>query len=220
MKEIEVRLLRTDSGNCMEIWESRRRKGVPSRYFARDTYGSHAWSHLCDAPYGYCEKDCHVSPDIVFVICDRRWNPLLRVSNAADSPDFPTLEELCLAQWKKHSPRFAEVTRSGFGEWILSKATVPLYNAAELNWRDMWNSTVRVEHLAHFSFLGEPYTIQRHTLRHDRCDVLWYEYYAGHREEACNGMFAHWFGYEFSDALSERLLEEQKHDTANATTDI
>lgn len=60
-KEIRVRLHHIDRGNCTEVWEVQTEKGKPRRYLGRDDgYGPKEWYTLCDAPYGYCERDCHV----------------------------------------------------------------------------------------------------------------------------------------------------------------
>ena len=64
-KEIRVRLHHIDRGNCTEVWEVQTEKGKPKRYLGRDDgYGPKEWYTLCDAPYGYCERDCHVREDL------------------------------------------------------------------------------------------------------------------------------------------------------------
>ena len=78
-KEIKVRLHHIDRGNCTEVWEVQTEEGKPGRYLGRDDgYGPKEWYTLCDAPYGYCERDCHVRTDLILVICDKEWNEVLR----------------------------------------------------------------------------------------------------------------------------------------------
>ena len=78
-KEIRVRLHHIDRGNCTEVWEVQTEKGKPRRYLGRDDgYGPKEWYTLCDAPYGYCERDCHVREDLTLIVCDKDWNEVLR----------------------------------------------------------------------------------------------------------------------------------------------
>lgn len=55
------------------------REGEARRYLGRDDgYGPKEWYTLCDAPYGYCERDCHVREDLTLIVCDKDWNEVLR----------------------------------------------------------------------------------------------------------------------------------------------
>ena len=72
-KEIRVRLHHIDRGNCTEVWEVQTEKGKPKRYLGRDDgYGPKEWYTLCDAPYGYCERDCHVREDLTLICLRQR----------------------------------------------------------------------------------------------------------------------------------------------------
>ena len=83
-KEIRVRLHHIDRGNCTEVWEVQTEKGKPRRYLGRDDgYGPKEWYTLCDAPYGYCERDCHVREDLTLIVCDKDWNEVLKAKNGA-----------------------------------------------------------------------------------------------------------------------------------------
>ncbi|MCS2443077.1 hypothetical protein NXX09_24065 [Bacteroides uniformis] len=87
-KEIRVRLHHIDRGNCTEVWEVQTEKGKPKRYLGRDDgYGPKEWYTLCDAPYGYCERDCHVREDLTLIVCDKDWNEVLR--DGTDRERFP-----------------------------------------------------------------------------------------------------------------------------------
>lgn len=64
------------------------REGEARRYLGRDDgYGPKEWYTLCDAPYGYCERDCHVREDITLIVCDKDWNEVLR--DGTDRERFP-----------------------------------------------------------------------------------------------------------------------------------
>ena len=77
------------------MWEVQTEEGKPGRYLGRDDgYGPKEWYTLCDAPYGYCERDCHVRADLTLVICDKDWNEVLRDGNA-----FPKVS----LRWTRHA---------------------------------------------------------------------------------------------------------------------
>lgn len=97
-KEIRVRLHHIDRGNCTEVWEVQTEKGKPRRYLGRDDgYGPKEWYTLCDAPYGYCERDCHVREDLTLIVCDKDWNEVLRDGTDRERfpESFPSLDEAC-----------------------------------------------------------------------------------------------------------------------------
>lgn len=216
--EIKVRLHHINHGDCMEVWEAQEEKGKARRYFSRDDgFGVHEWYTLCDAPYGYCERDCHVGNHVTFIICDKQWNELFR-----DGPDkelfpesFPSLEEACAEAWSKVVKSLPHITRFGFDEWILKQSFRPLNQTEEANWRHCYYETVASETLFGFFWLGEEYGILRVTQQHTKCDARWYEYYAGkiHKEEYEG--YTRFFAYEYHErhigdvlqALGKRLNE-------------
>ena len=103
-KEIRVRLHHIDRGNCTEVWEVQTEKGKPKRYLGRDDgYGPKEWYTLCDAPYGYCERDCHVREDLTLIVCDKDWNEVLRDGTDRERfpESFPSLDEACNEAWSK-----------------------------------------------------------------------------------------------------------------------
>ena len=119
-KEIRVRLHHIDRGNCTEVWEVQTEKGKPRRYLGRDDgYGPKEWYTLCDAPYGYCERDCHVREDLTLIVCDKDWNEVLRDGTDRERfpESFPSLDEACNEAWSKvvksasacHAQRFRAV---------------------------------------------------------------------------------------------------------------
>ena len=181
-KEIRVRLHHIDRGNCTEVWEVQTEKGKPKRYLGRDDgYGPKEWYTLCDAPYGYCERDCHVREDLTLIVCDKDWNEVLRDGTDRERfPErFPSLDEACNEAWSKVEKVLPHVTHKGFGQWITKQSFLPLSQTEELNWRDSYYEEEASEILSRFTWIGEEYAIFKVTQRHTKCDAQWYEYYAG-----------------------------------------
>lgn len=181
-KEIRVRLHHIDRGNCTEVWEVQTEKGKPKRYLGRDDgYGPKEWYTLCDAPYGYCERDCHVREDLTLIVCDKDWNEVLRDGTDRERfpESFPSLDEACNETWSKVVKVLPHVTHKGFGQWITKQSFLPLSQTEELNWRDSYYEEEASEILSRFTWIGEEYAIFKVTQRHTKCDAQWYEYYAG-----------------------------------------
>lgn len=181
-KEIRVRLHHIDRGNCTEVWEVQTEKGKPRRYLGRDDgYGPKEWYTLCDAPYGYCERDCHVREDLTLIVCDKDWNEVLRDGTDRERfpESFPSLDEACNEAWSKVVKVLPHVTHKGFGQWITKQSFLPLSQTEELNWRDSYYEEEASEILSRFTWIGEEYAIFKVTQRHTKCDAQWYEYYAG-----------------------------------------
>ncbi len=181
-KEIRVRLHHIDRGNCTEVWEVQTEKGKPKRYLGRDDgYGPKEWYTLCDAPYGYCERDCHVREDLTLIVCDKDWNEVLRDGTDRERfpESFPSLDEACNEAWSKVVKVLPHVTHKGFGQWITKQSFLPLSQTEELNWRDSYYEEEASEILSRFTWIGEEYAIFKVTQRHTKCDAQWYEYYAG-----------------------------------------
>lgn len=209
MKVLKVKLHHIDRGQCMEVWSVKPKKGGPRRYVARNTSGNHEWSWLCDAPYGYCERDFECSPGIMFIICDKYGHAILRDGNDRTKfpNSFPTLEECCDTAWKDIEKN-QYITRIGFGEWILKQATVPLRTGAdEQNWKDCFQEIDKVEVLSRFKFLKRRKAIYKLTKRHTECGATWYEYYVGNFPYNENECFDKFFAYEFHEKHIGEILE-------------
>jgi len=207
--EIKVRLHHIESGQCMEVWEMQTEKGKPRRYLSRDNgFGVHEWSTLADAPYGYCERDCHLRNNVVLIICDKNWNELFRdYADRKHFPEsFPSLDEACNEAWGKVVKDLPHVTRIGFGDWIIKQALYPLNQTEELNWRDCYNETVKTEVLSRFAWVGEEYGIFRLTLKHTKCDACWCEYYAGKIHPKEHEGYIHFFAYEYHERHINEIL--------------
>nr|DAE30215.1 MAG TPA: hypothetical protein [virus sp. ct5rm7] len=201
-REIKVRLHHIDRGNCTEVWEVKPENGRPTRYLGRDDgFGPKEWYTLCDAPYGYCERNCHVREDLTLVICDKDWNEVLRdgMDRKRFPESFPSLDEACNEAWRKVVKELPHVTRNGFGEWITKQSFLPLNQTEMLNWRDCYNEEEASETLSRFTWIGEEYAIFKVTRRHTKCDAQWYEYYAGKTNRHKNEGYARFFAYEYHD---------------------
>lgn len=207
--EIKVRLHHIDSGQCMEVWEIQTEKGKPCRYLSRDDgFGVHEWSTLADAPYGYCERDCHLKDNITLVICDKEWNELFRdhADRKSFPESFPSLDEACNDTWGKVLKGLPRVTRTGYEDWITRQAMRPLGQNEEWDWINHDYETTKAEVLSRFTWIGEEYGIFRLTKKHTKCDACWYEYYAGeiHREE--HRGYVHFFAYEYHERHISEIL--------------
>jgi hypothetical protein len=200
--EIKVRLHHIESGKCMEVWQVQTEKGKPCRYLSRDDgFGVHEWSTLADAPYGYCEQDCHLKENVVLIICDKEWNELFRdYADRKHFPEsFPSLDEACNEAWGKVVKDLPRVTRTGYEDWITQQAMRPLGQNEEWDWMNHDHETAKTEVLSRFTWIGEEYGIFRLTKKHTKCDACWYEYYAGkiHRGEYRG--YAYFFAYEYHE---------------------
>ena len=201
-REIRVRLHHIDRGNCTEVWEVQTEKGKPGRCLGRDDgYGPKEWYTLCDAPYGYCERDCHVREDLTLIVCDKNWNEVLRDGTDRERfpESFPSLDEACNEEWSKVVKGLPHVTHKGFGQWITKQSFLPLSQTEELNWRDCYHEEEASEILSRFTWIGEEYAIFKVTQRHTKCDARWYEYYAGKMHRREHEWYARFFGYEYHD---------------------
>lgn len=79
-KEIKIKHFCTDTGFCMEIWESIEEDRDEPRYFGRDTI-NHSWSLLADAPYGFCEPQFLIGKHVIFILCDEQGREVSRDGN-------------------------------------------------------------------------------------------------------------------------------------------
>ena len=209
MKELHVRLHHVRKGECQEIWEVQPEKGKRPRHLSRDTYGEHEWYRVCDAPYGYCERDYPLHEDIELVVCDRQWQPLFRDGNDRERfpKPFPTLEEKCIEEWNKIHAGYPHVSKRGFGEWILAQSLRKLYNADEMNWVHSRYTVVKEEILSRFTYLGEEKAIIRQTVKHTLCEAEWHEYFAGKEIRDQYDGFDLFFGYEYYYKPIAEVLE-------------
>lgn len=201
-KEIKVRLHHIDRRNCTEVWEVQTEVGKPVRYLGRDDgFGPKEWYTLCDAPYGYCERDCHVRTDLTLVICDKDWNEVLRDGTDRERfpESFPSLDEACNEAWSKVVKELPHVTRGGFREWITKQSFLPLSQTEVQNWSDCYYEEETSEVLSRFTWIGEEYAIYRVTQRHTKCDARWYEYYAGKAKLRQHEGYTRFFAYEYRD---------------------
>ena len=180
-KEIRVRLHHIDRGNCRKYGRCRQRRGSPDAIWDVTRLWTEGVVPLCDAPYGYCERDCHVREDLTLIVCDKDWNEVLRDGTDRERfpESFPSLDEACNEAWSKVVKVLPHVTHKGFGQWITKQSFLPLSQTEELNWRDSYYEEEASEILSRFTWIGEEYAIFKVTQRHTKCDAQWYEYYAG-----------------------------------------
>ncbi|WP_165044934.1 hypothetical protein [Dysgonomonas sp. ZJ709] len=216
IKQLKVRLLRIESGQCMEIWQSEPIKGKHI-YLGRDTGIGHFWQYLSDAPNGYCEADYPVSNLVELIVCDNNWQEICRDSNneLLHKESFPSLDQVCKSEWKSIEDKYPNATKDGFAYWLDEQMPDEVSYADRINWRDCMYSIIdpdnilqevdqtnktshpkiKTEVLHTFTFLNEDYRIIRVARMHKKCGAVWYEYVAYNTKET--GSYAAWYAYEY-----------------------
>ena len=122
---------------CRDVYK-RQEEGSPKRYVGRDmSCCDRLWSALCDAPYGCCEPDCHLSKAVEIIVCDKNWNEQLRDGNDRElyPESFPTLEETHDSEWAAVKKQIPGVTKEGFSTWIEAKMPPNVSDINRLNWQ-------------------------------------------------------------------------------------
>lgn len=202
MKEIKVRIYRSEDDNYVELWKViDPEKGKP-QYYGRYMYLNEGlWIYVSD-PLGYCERDHDVPNDVVFILCDEKGNECCRYSNADENP-LPTLEEVIKAEWNKvkgsilhntedYDKDFISEVKSGettlnINQWLLSFKDPDIYkeaiegmNGYDENWLYGTRSGKEIKYEpipgTTFSYLGHEYQFTKVTCKHDVCGVEWIEY--------------------------------------------
>jgi hypothetical protein len=163
-------------------------------------YGNEGTWYTVSDPLGYCELDCHVKDDVMFILCDTDGNEYYRYSNADKNP-LPKFETVIRMEWDKvkdkiphntenHSVDFwAEAiygeTTLGINQWLLTFKNPDLYKKEiddmygyDENWLYCRTEEVKYEPIdgKEFSYLGNKYQFTKVTNRHTVCGVEWIEY--------------------------------------------
>ena len=200
MKEIKVKIYRSEDDNYIELWKViDPEKGKP-QYYGRYMYLNEGlWIYVSD-PLGYCERDHDVPNDVVFILCDESGNEYYRYSNADKNP-LPTLEEVIKAEWNKvkgsilhntedYDKDFISEVKSGettlsINQWLLSFKDPDIYKKAigemyDENWLYGTRSGKEIKYESipgtTFSYLGHEYQFTKVTCKHDVCGVEWIEF--------------------------------------------
>lgn len=200
-QQLKVKLLRIETGHCMEIWQS---ESVPTKnpkinrllYFGRDTADG-SWSYLNDAPNGYCEPSHQVGPHLTLVVCDSKWNELFHSGNnkLLYPESFPTLPKVCKTEWEKIKDKYPNAVSNGLQTWLDTMKPEKLERGDDLNWDRLCTilnpdslledsiiitheslGDFKTEKLHTFQWLGCDYHIIRYAYQHTKCDACWYEY--------------------------------------------
>lgn len=203
MKELKVRLHHIENGQCMEVWQVKAEQGKKSRYVCRELSGLNEWSWLCGAPYDACERDCECSAEIIFIICDKDWNPVMKDGNDRTMfpESFPTYEENCINAWNSIKDNYPHVT-SNFKDWICTKSPKPFSSEVEKhNWiySPVSHDIIKEETLLEFDSCGQKKVIVRVTKQHKLCDAHWFEYLVGNPQRDKYEGFGYFLGYEYHD---------------------
>lgn len=188
-KEYFVKLYQHEDDSYNELWKTK-----DNKYFVRNTFYGGEWYYVCD-PLGYCELDHACPSDIIFHVCDPKYNELFISRN--DGCEFPCLRVLLKQEWDKVRP-FLEVKEedasanfyvhaltggnpSGLANWLLTFKDPDLYGDKAKDYDENWTmfqiEEVEREALSKFHFVGIECTIEKIKMRHTICNVEWYEYY-------------------------------------------
>ncbi len=202
MKEIKVRLYRSEDDNYIELWKVINPEKGKTQYYGRYMHNNEGlWIYVAD-PLGYCERDHNVPDDVVFILCDENGKEYYRYSNADENP-LPTLEEVIKAEWNKvkgsithnaenYAKDFLTEVKCGettlsLNQWLLSFKDPDLYQKAiadMFGYDDNWlygtksGKEIKYEPISGtvFSYLGHEYQFTAVTCKHDICGVEWIEY--------------------------------------------
>lgn len=220
-QQLKVKLLRIDTGHCMEIWQS---ESVPAKnpkinrllYFGRDTADG-SWSYLSDAPNGYCEPSHQAGPHLTLMVCDSKWNELFHSGNnkLLYPESFPTLEKVCKTEWEKIKDKYPNTVNNGLRTWLDTMKPERLERSDDLNWDRLCTipdpdnlledgriatheilGDFKTGKLHSFQWLGADYHIIRYAYRHTKCDAYWYEYMVVSMEKGKVTDNVHWLAYE------------------------
>lgn len=204
-KEYRIRYHHAESDDYLEVWEVQTKEGKPSIYLGRDTgFSRQNWCYLCDAPYGYNERDADIAPSITLIICDKEWNEQFRGGNDAELyPDnFPTLEEQSQSEGAKVRNEYPGMTREGLTEWLELKMPEYIGDHDRLNWRHHRSEVVNIEMLHKFTWIGEKCAVFKVTRKHTMCEAVWYEYLTGRENKKSDEAYISFIGYEYGDHIT------------------
>lgn len=211
-KTIKVRLHHIEYGVYLEVWKVQTEEGSPKRYVGRDmSCCDRLWSALCDAPYGCCEPECHLSKAVEIIVCDKNWNEQLRDGNDRElyPESFPTLEETHDSEWAAVKKQIPGVTKEGFSTWIEAKMPPNVSDINRLNWQAPTHyDVIETKVLRRFAWLGENYVVLRQTNRHKMCNAFWYEYFTSKEKLEQYESLTFFYGYEYGDQLTNSLKEK------------
>ena len=211
-KTIKVRLHHIEYGVYLEVWKVQTEEGSPKRYVGRDmSCCDRLWSALCDAPYGCCEPDCHLSKAVEIIVCDKNWNEHLIDGNDRElyPESFPTLEETHDSEWAAVKKQIPGVTKEGFSTWIEAKMPPNVSDIDRLNWQAPTHyDVIETKVLRRFAWLGENYVVLRQTNRHTMCDAIWYGYFTSKEKLEQYESLTFFYGYEYGDQLTNSLKEK------------
>lgn len=198
-KEIQIQIYYHENDDYNELWKVvGTPKGTSGAYYVRATECGGFWYTVGD-PLGYCERDCSVKNDVLFIICNSEGEPVGASSNI--NPTFPTLKQAAGKEWDKVKDgvnHVEEDTTKNFysmcwdgsstlniNQWLESFMDPDLYpeEIADMygypeNWV-MKCKEIGKEAISTFDYLGVGYAIYKVKFRHEICGVEYYEFYCG-----------------------------------------
>lgn len=241
-KEIQIQICYHENDSYNELWKVvGTPKGTAGTYYVRATEGGGYWYTVGD-PLGYCERDCGVENDVLFIICNPSGEPVGASSNI--NPIFPTLKQAAKKEWEKIKGdlnHIAEDTTKDFfsmcwdgsstlniNQWLESFMDPNLYpeeikdmHGYPENWVMKCKKKSK-EAISTFDYLGKGYAIYKVKFQHEICGVEYYEFYCGSypymgEHESYITFYASWFdaqnvGTMYPRKIAFQKLEEQLKD--------
>lgn len=238
-QEIPIQIYYHENDDYNELWKVvGTPKGTAGTYYVRATDCGGYWYTVGD-PLGYCERDCGVKNDVLFIICNPSGEPVGASSNI--NPIFPTLKQTARAEWEKVKDELNHIeedtTKNFFSmcwdgsstlninQWLESFMDPDLYpeeikdmHGYPENWV-MRCKEKNKEVVSTFDYLGKGYAIYKVRFQHEICGVKYFEFYCGsypHMGEYENyiAFYASWYdasnvGTMYPRKIAIQMLKEQ-----------
>ena len=234
-QEIQVQIYHYENDNYDELWKVvGTPKGEAGKYYVRATEYGGCWYTVCD-PLGYCERNCTVKEDVLFIICNPEGNPIGASSNV--NPEFPTLKQKARAEWERIKDSVNHITEDktknfwsmcwdgtstlSINQWLESFMDTDLY-AEEINemhgYPENWVmrcKEINKTAISMFEHLGVEYAIYKVKYKHTICGVEYYEFYSGAypfmgEYENYIDFYASWFDTENVGSMYPKKIAIQK----------
>lgn len=199
----------------LEIWRVTN-NGKRKRYIARDTSGGYLWSYVVGGLDDYLELDRFINPDIDIIICDETGKEYYRDSNNRKlyPETFPTLEEVCIAEWDMvKSFHAATLSEQEHAAWLTEKMPVNVDYVQKLNWTTHYHKVTATHYIRPFSYIGTDYCILRVDKSHELCDATWSEFYVAIKVDGVYQSNVYSIGIELDNNLFHPKVEFTDPDT-------
>lgn len=138
------------------------------------------WATCCDAPNGYCERDCSLADDIDIVLCDQGFNPIGIIESNGNSPyaTKPLIPYETVMKQETQKMRDKGIIPEGCDTNANSKVLKPMWEAddrGECYFENClycrWHCDKKAEVVYSFSWFGIKCYVQKSGSYHDYMPV-------------------------------------------------